>query len=236
MPWNGVEFKQGEAEFFFQEMTQDLIPASARPGLRAYAAYFSSPGTIVGNLWQSRFYYHLDAFLSAVRSIPDIIQACFGCDPRVQSWVDQLPPTEPDRRKRFQAQFLPTYLAFNRLSLSRARNMTLHGAGTPPVTVEVSGRWGVHRGGPTHSIPIADSPRGTIGSDPNEYVPVISSPVMPLEPRQTDFSVSDNTGAVVRLFPACTEYVKEARELIRSAQAIAQEVHGTQPLTPPPQP
>ena len=30
--------------------------------------------------WQDSFYYHLDAFLMATRSVPDIIQQCFGAD------------------------------------------------------------------------------------------------------------------------------------------------------------
>ena len=30
--------------------------------------------------WQPEFYYYLDAFLGAARSVPDIIQKCFGWD------------------------------------------------------------------------------------------------------------------------------------------------------------
>ncbi|MGH6636950.1 MAG: hypothetical protein ACRED0_12755, partial [Gammaproteobacteria bacterium] len=37
-------------------------------------------GAIIDTGWQRSFYAHFDAFLSATRSVPWIIQCCFGAD------------------------------------------------------------------------------------------------------------------------------------------------------------
>jgi len=237
MSWEGVMFKISEAEFFLAEMHRDLKTAIDKPELRAYAAYMSSPETIVGNLWQPRFYYHLDAFLAATRSVPDIVRAWFGADPHLVSWLKGLQPAECTRRKNFQDQFQPLYTKFNGHVLSRARVVTVHRHGTPPVEVEVTGRWGVvHKGGPTQGIPGVDARPGATGNDPSEYIPVISASIIPLEPKSDDFWVKEPSGATHPLFQTCENYVQTAQTLIRDAQQIAQSVHGSQSPTPPPQP
>ena len=64
--------------------------------------------------WQRRFYAHLDAFLAAARSIPEIIQCCFGHDfsRSAQSWFATLNPAEQSRRNMFNADFLTELGAF----------------------------------------------------------------------------------------------------------------------------
>lgn len=69
--WRGVDFKLAEARFFLSEMGKDLeSPVTRYPQLAAIAA----TGANVAHPWQERFYYHLDAFLAAARSVPEIIQ------------------------------------------------------------------------------------------------------------------------------------------------------------------
>jgi hypothetical protein len=77
MSWEDVNFKLGEAGFFFGEMYQALIPASVNGARPAYELDLTAGGGMVDNRWQSRFYYHVDAFLAATWSTADIIQAWF---------------------------------------------------------------------------------------------------------------------------------------------------------------
>ncbi|HZF05045.1 MAG TPA: hypothetical protein VE932_12015 [Patescibacteria group bacterium] len=47
--------------------------------LTAHEVAAMSSGAMVGLPWrQDEFYFYLDAFLSAGRSVPDVIQASFG--------------------------------------------------------------------------------------------------------------------------------------------------------------
>ena len=77
--WTAVEFKLEGAQLFLEEMGKDLLPPSITH--RESTAAILSAGAIVGHLWQRKFYHHVDAFLAMARSIPDIIQSCFGIDP-----------------------------------------------------------------------------------------------------------------------------------------------------------
>jgi hypothetical protein len=132
--WASVNFKCEEAQFFFEEMRQDLTPES-RP-----REFVPPPGSVMeGNCWQPRFYYHLDAFLTATWSIPAIIQVRFGWDNYGRHWLDGLPRDEQDRRHNFQQQFSSnaSYTAYNKHALTLARHITVHREGTPPVAVEV---------------------------------------------------------------------------------------------------
>jgi hypothetical protein len=79
MSWDGVHFKLDEAEFFLGQMIEAVRPIDDRG-----TAYLAAAGALVGNLWQPQFYYHVDAFLAAIRSVPDIIQAWFGLDMQAQ--------------------------------------------------------------------------------------------------------------------------------------------------------
>jgi hypothetical protein len=239
--WAGVEFKLAAARFHLGEMYQQLIPAVGRPEFRDYQALMSSPGTIVGgSLWQPALYYHLDGFLAAGRSVPDIIQAQFGRDTRASGdWLRRLSAEERERREQFQQSFSPIYTAFGRHPVSRARVVTMHRTGLPPVEVQVTGYWGVvYRGGPTEAIPALDARLEPTGDDPAKIVPAISSPAMPLEPKAGDFSlqaVADDGGVQrLPLFDACREYLQQLGALVEGARQLARNLHGSQPLTPPP--
>jgi hypothetical protein len=231
MSWAGVDFKLGEAGFFLlEEMPRDL-----RPTRNSHTAALAATGAMVmGKLWQPRFYYHVDAFLAATRSIPDIIQAWFGLDPNAKihpkqepwkSWLPSLNPGEQDRRDAFQAQFRQLYRTFNQHPMSRARNVTIHWSGMPSVEVVVISQWGIvygppggiYQGSPTQSIPLIDQRLEPTGGDPAKIVPLISAPPIPLMPSLNDFLVKvvDSSGTVqtCQLFPLCQEYLQAARDL-----------------------
>lgn len=236
MSWAGVAFKLEQAFLFQGEMVQDLIPVSARPEMQSYLLHMPSPVTIVGNMWQQRFYHHLDAFLQAARSVPDVIQAWFGVDDRrLRAWVNRLEPGERDRRKKFQEEFRPLYMTFSNHPLSQARVESMHRSGTPPVRVRVTGLWGVsYDGGPNQPVPIASLPPDL--GDP--AMPAVPDPAITLVPRPDDFSfvegLPDGRVQTHPLFPLCQKYLQDAQALVEQARKIADQVHGGQPLTPPP--
>jgi len=241
--WSAVDFKLGSAEFFLQEMGKDLVPVSLRS--QSTAAIQSSAGAIVDNLWQKRFYPHLDAFLAITRSVPDIIQSCFGADPRVnykkrtpiREWFTQLDTEEQDRRRKFQSQFTQHYENFSQLLLSRARLATLHWSGTPPVEVKVVGRWrDVYIGSPLEPLPSSECPHIIAGEDPALQV-AATHPPLPVEPTPDSFvlTIASSSGTARKpLFPECNEYLVEARNIRDKARLICQQVHGSVKLTAPP--
>src|SRR5262245_34697072 len=106
--WGGIALKLANANFHFHGMGKALLP----PERTAYNVALESAGAIVGGNWHSAFYAHLDAFLSAARSIPEIIRCCFGEDrgnQTVRDWFDTLDQDEQDRRKAFGARFDADY-------------------------------------------------------------------------------------------------------------------------------
>ena len=233
--WDRVHFKLGSAEFFLGEMGRDLIPPSARPESQHLAAIAISTGTIVDHPWQPKFYYHLDAFLAATRSVPDVIQACFGNDNgRLAGWVSKLDPDEQKRRNNFQTAFKPLYWEFQGMPLSRARVGTYHHRGVPPVEAKVQGKFGVdHVGGPLTRLASMDTTLfgAGKGSTPlwlGEYPP------FPIEPRTDDFYLQMADGTVRKLFPECTQHLQECHVLLDKARAISEAVHGGKNLTLPP--
>ena len=122
----------------------DLIqPARPTP----YSAALASTGTIIGPNWQQSFYPHFDAFLSATRSIGQVIKCCFGEDRHsALKPFNTLPPEEQDRRRDFQNQFD-----------SHLGDISVHRAGYAPVTVATISLLGVkYEGSATKRIPDAE--------------------------------------------------------------------------------
>ena len=241
--WAAVEFKLENARFFLEQMANDLSPAGdARTQI---SVAIQSTGAIMCNLWQKRFYAHLDAFLAMTRSTPDIIQSCFGADPRVnykkrtpiREWFTQLDTEEQDRRRKFQSQFTQHYENFSQLLLSRARLATLHWSGTPPVEVKVVGRWGdVYIGSPLEPLPSSECAHIIAGEDPALQV-AATHPPLPVEPTPDSFvlTIASSSGTAKKpLFPECNEYLVEARNIRDKARLICQQVHGSVKLTAPP--
>lgn len=74
--WAGVDRKLEKARSDLADMAKSLRP----PERTHMTVVLESTGAIVGKDWQSSFYSHVDNFLIAVRSVPSIIEACFGAD------------------------------------------------------------------------------------------------------------------------------------------------------------
>jgi hypothetical protein len=117
--WAGVLLKVEHAGFHFDRMGQSIQP----PERTHYNVALEASGTILDTGWQRSFYAYFDAFLSAARSVPEILQCCFGHDPnhRMKAWFDALPPDEQRRRKEFSARFAPALSTFRSLDLGAAR-------------------------------------------------------------------------------------------------------------------
>ncbi len=152
--WAGVELKMESAGFFLEQMEKTLAP----PERTQINVVLQSSGPIIETRWQRSFYPYLDAFLVMVRSVPEIVQACFGEDraPAKKDWLEKLDPAELCRRIDFSKQFKKSYNNFKNLPLSTARNISLHSTGFAPVEVHITPRFGVtYAGTPIKPVPTA---------------------------------------------------------------------------------
>ena len=221
--WAGPDLKLQYAEFHLERMGQSLEPPERTHGNVALEA----SGTILATNWEKSFYPHLDAFFSTTRSIPEIIQCCFGADlanREMKDWFDQLTPDERDRRNQFSAEFDSEYRGFRLLRLSTVRHIIEHRTGVAPVTVAISGRFGVtHVGNPTQGVPPTETRQI---DDPD--LAFLAKP-SPVQPRWDDFDIEGKP-----LFAACREYLDCAHALVQQGREIAVRVHDAKQVTPPP--
>lgn len=138
-------------------------------------------------------------------------------------WLQQLPPDEQSRRSTFQKEFTG-YEKFRAIPLSQTRHTIEHRRGYAPVEVRVIGKFGaIYTGGPAKPILAAEMPPIN-----NPQLPVMAR-ATPVEPGHDDFSIDGKP-----LFDVCRDYFAQAGQLIHDARAIADRIHGGQPLTPPP--
>lgn len=222
--WAGVHLKLLHADFHLQRMEQSLEP----PERTATNVALQAAGAILGTGWQRSFYAHLDAFLSAARSVPEIVQCCFGVDeghPDMRSWVAKLPANEKKRRQKFKQQFKPAYDSFRALRLGTLRHISEHRTGVAPAKVTVSGLFGVtYIGSPVDPIPISET-RHINHPD----LSWMDRPIPLRQPNWDDFELEGQP-----LFPACQEYLNGARTLVDTGRHISDVVHGTMSLSAPP--
>jgi hypothetical protein len=127
--WAGVDLKLENAFFHLNEMDRAL----QLPERTHYSVALQASGAIVGKDWQRPLYAHLDAFLSATRSVGQIIKCGFGAD------KDQrLKPWARCRRKsrlvgkRSSTSSTPHLNAFNERLLSTSRHISEHRIGASP--------------------------------------------------------------------------------------------------------
>jgi len=222
--WGRAEGKLQEAARHWVQMCEALQP----PRRKGWMAAMESQGVIIGGDWQQLFYTHVNSFLTTARSVPWIIEACFGVDRGnriMKNWFDQLPAEEQARRRAFCKDFRPLRNCFDRHMLTGARDQTVHRSGFPPVEVTVRGNFGkTYTGGPDKPIPRTEI-RGIEGE-----LAWMDKPAPVRTPMWTDFTIGGKP-----LFDECRAYLDEAGKLITEARAIAAAVHGTVALTPPPQ-
>jgi hypothetical protein len=221
--WAGIDLKLGSATFHFLRMGDVLQP----PKLTGHMVAIQSSGAVIGGNWHEAFYAHLDAFLSTTRSTPELIQCCFGVDragPKImKDWFNSLDRGEQNRRRKFGDVFKTDYDAFRALPLGTARHISEHRTGVPPVTVTVTGRFGLtYSGGPTKMIPMAEA---------REMPPDLGwmQKFTPIQPMWKDFVIDGKP-----LFQACREYLESAQAIVVRARALAASIHGSSKLTSPP--
>jgi len=223
--WAGIALKLESASFHLDGMEKALQP----PETTAYTVVLESSGALIGGNWHRAFYAHLDAFLSSSRSVPELIRCCFGVDDRLRKmkdWFDALHPDEQKRRREFGHKFKSEYEAFLALPLGTARHISEHRTGVLPVTVTVTGRFGLtYFGSPTKPIPMSEMRE----LPPESNMPPGMAKPIPLRPMWMDFDIDGKP-----LFETCRDYLDRARAVVDQARALAQEVHGATKLTQPP--
>jgi hypothetical protein len=223
--WAGIALKLENASFHLDGIEKALQP----PETTAYTVVLESSGALIGGNWHRAFYAHLDAFLSSSRSVPELIRCCFGVDDRprqMRDWFDELHPDEQKRRREFGQKFKSEYETFRALPLGTARHISEHRTGVLPVTVTVTGRFGLtYIGGPTKPIPTSEVRELPLESN---MPPGIVKPI-PVRPMWTDFDIDGKP-----LFETCRDYLDRARALVGQARALAEKVHGGSQLSSPP--
>jgi hypothetical protein len=227
--WAGVDRKLQDAQFSLNERGRSLQP----PERTHMNVVQQSTGAIIDTRWQDSFCAHVDTFLAKVRSIPGVIESCFGADrggPPMKHWFDALPLAEQTRRQTFSDQFQTDRKAFGRHRLTNERNVSEHRLGFPSVEGKVVGPFGdVHVATPVKSIPTAESRSfGDPGNDA-ALLWAATQPPQPVQPRWDQFTIGGKP-----LFPECGAYLTLAQQLVDHARGISQRVHGTDSLTTPP--
>jgi hypothetical protein len=221
--WAGVELKLQYAEFHLQQMSRSLEP----PERTHMNVALEASGAIIGTDWQRSLYAHFDALLSAARSVPWIIQCCFGEDRanRVMSdWFDERSPDEKARRREFNKQFKKARDVFDGLILSKARDISVHRTGFAAVSGKIKGFFGVvYDSSPVKSVPMSETRHI---DDPN--FAFLARP-MPVRPMWTDFYIDGQP-----LVAVCRDYVDGARTVVTEARKIFNQVHGSNSLSSPP--
>lgn len=186
--WAGVHLKLQHAAFHLERMGRSLEP----PEMTATTVALEVAGVIVDTGWQRSFYAHLDAFLSAARSVPEIVQCCFGVDeghPDMKSWFHKLPEAEKLRRQEFKKQFKASYDSFRALRLGTLRHISEHRTGVSPARVTVSGLFGVtYIGSPLKPIPVSET-RHIVDPD----LSWMDRPVPLRQPSWDDFELEGST-------------------------------------------
>lgn len=201
--WAGVNSKLSHAHFHFREMDRALQPPER-----------DTFGPMFGGHREVLFYASLHAFLSTTRSVPDIINCCFGVDHVMKDWFDRRSVDERDRRKAFKKQFHPHHDAFRKLPLSKARNVSVHRTGIVPVKATIDNRFGVTY--TAEAWPGAANPIGLAGSPPAVL------------PSWKDFTIGKKC-----LRPRCERYLEAAAALVEKAHQISAKVHGAKKLSTP---
>jgi hypothetical protein len=221
--WAGIGSKLENAFFHLRQMGQSIQP----PERTHMNIVQESAGAIIDTGWQRSFYAYFDAFLSAARSIPEIVRCCFGVDlghPDMKAWFGALSNDEQRRRQEFNGQFKVTYDTFRLLDLGKARHVSEHRTGYAPAEVQIKGFFGVvYSGSAVKSVPFTetreiDDPRFAFLARP-----------LPIRPNWKDFTIDGKP-----LFAECEAYLKRAGDLIDEARKISAKVHGTNGLTMPP--
>jgi hypothetical protein len=153
--WANVEGKLGEAQHEYEQMQRSLRP----PERTRSTAALEAAGARVDTRWQDSFWPAVNNFLGKVRSVPWIIEACFGKDvvkQEMKHWFNGLTADEQQRRESFSKEF--DHKVFRDHYLTNGRDIAVHRLGSPDVKVEVVGPFGqTHTATPSTRIPMAET-------------------------------------------------------------------------------
>jgi hypothetical protein len=111
--WAGIDRKLEAAQISLHEMARSLSPART-----TMTVVQQSTGAIIGHRWE-RIYEHVDTFLAKARSVPEIIESCFGADRVLMQtgwWCYDLSDDERARRKKFSRKFRKEREKFSTIS------------------------------------------------------------------------------------------------------------------------
>jgi hypothetical protein len=162
-----------------------------------------------------------------------VIQCCFGEDRGaavIRQWFASLSPAEQAARRQFTSQFKPHYDAFRALPLGTERHKTEHRIGYPGVTVTIIGYFGaIYVGNPVQSVPTSETRIFDAGDDAGLLAIQANQRPLAVRPRWQDFTIDNKP-----LFGEFQSYLQQAEQVVATARAISQSVHGSQPLTVPP--
>jgi hypothetical protein len=232
--WLGVDGRIREAERSYREMGTSI----SRPDHTWENAALVAAGVDVNRPWQDTFYPNVSTFLAKVRSVPSIIEACFGKDsgirriPPMKDWWDSLTLDEQQRREEFSDQFRADNKLFRDHYLTNERDVSEHRLGFPNVEARVVGPFGKeHIARPDRRIPSAE-PRPlepNINNDP-ALMWAATLPPRPIDPPRWD----QWTICGKPLFDECRAYLQLASDIRGRAQVICDAVHGAQHVSAPP--
>jgi hypothetical protein len=180
-----------------------------------YAARQFTEVAVSGPRWRAKLSSRVSAFLADCRSIPAIIQFCFGEDPKSDKrWLSNLPSGEKQDRHQFQQSFRRLYVGFSKLPLSRARVDTVPRQGFADIWVKV---------GKSH-IPLqelADTENKLLLFGPNPASQWAASlPARPTRYLPDDFFFKTVGGRYKLLFPECQSHLRRAHELLEEARQL----------------
>jgi hypothetical protein len=252
-PFALIRQRLEEASEHLTEMGRAIIHPRHKPGFTStHAAIMSCPWTIIAHDWQGPFERGLNGFLTATRSVPDIITKQLGYDPHGMRlpWHTRLAkalkrrwhgPTTADeetkRRKKFQRKFEKKFAKFRQHPLSEERHEVIHRSGLPHWEVRVKGRFRTYVGGPMNPLPLVEEFPHITGEDPAFWVLADSSPML-VEPMAADFCwVIPQPGGAAKtlpLFDECRAFLQAARDLEALARRLYQDIHQGHQLTSPP--
>lgn len=226
--WAGVRLKLEHAGFYLEKMGASLAP----PERTHHNVVLESAGAILDTGWQRAFYAYFDAYLVATRSVPEIIQACFGEDrgsPPMRRWFDGLPADEQTRRRAFTAQFAGEHAKFRAHQLSAVRNMIVHRTGVSGIEVRTTGFFGVtYVGNSITPMPGSEVRPIEPRNDPVAQAMAAMQRPIPIRPVANDFQIDGKL-----LFPLCHEYLQSADQLVTAAATISETVHDAKMLSGP---
>jgi hypothetical protein len=218
--WTNIEEKLESAGRHLTQANREINPEWGPQ----YVAIQCTGAKVSDPRWRAKLSSDISAFVTDCRSIPDIIESCFGVDSN--KWVKTLAPDEQRRRRKFQKSF--KYESFKRLRLSRARVDTVHRQSFVEIWVKVGQGYS-----PLQELADAEIKPFLFGPDPASQW-ADSLPPRPARYLLKDFLFKTVGGRYKPLFPECESYLRRTREMVTKARKLGERVHIGHKLTKPP--